>query len=76
MERVMVSRPFVGLCGMQVCACKDVTDVEILEVCNRENPAGTSNGWCEVIREEKQGEKATPVQCADHPDRLHFLVIC
>ena len=33
MERVVVSREFMGLFSMQVCAVKDATDEEILEVC-------------------------------------------
>ena len=72
MERVIVTNPFNGLCHMQVCAIADATDEEILEVCNRENPSGTSLGWCGVIRE---GDGA-PVQCQDFPDRTHFLVNC
>jgi len=40
MNRVTVSRCWVGFFGVQVCAVKDATDDEILEVCNRENPAG------------------------------------
>lgn len=81
MARVVVSNSFCGLIGMQVCAVKDATDEEILEVCNRENPSGTTNGWNLVIRElEKEGsfitERHLPIQCKDHPDRVHFLVMC
>jgi len=66
---------------MQVCAADDATDAEILAVCNRENPAGTQNGWSHVIREtddSKLGQEANkaPVACADHPGRTHFLVVC
>lgn len=57
---------------MQVCCEKDATDEEILDVCNRENPAGTRIGWGEVIRE---GQGA-PVVCKDDPGRLHILVSC
>lgn len=42
MNKVVVTRPFMGICGMQVCAHKDATDEEILAVCNGENPSGTS----------------------------------
>jgi hypothetical protein len=57
---------------MQVCATKDVTDEEILEVCNRKNPTGTSWGWTNVIRE---GDGA-PVQCEQVADRHHMLIVC
>lgn len=74
MERVTITRPFVGICHMQVCAESDVTDEEILAVCNRDNPSGTSNGWSQVHRrcDDKQG----PVTCASNKARTHFLVSC
>jgi hypothetical protein len=68
MNRVVILKPVVGLCYCQVCAVDDANDDEILEVCNRENPSGTSAGWCEVIHE--------PVRCIDDPDRVHLLVAC
>jgi hypothetical protein len=78
MERVVISRGAVGILGMQVCAVKDATDAEILEVCNTENPSGTSGGWSEVVREQPKTAalNQAPVQCDDFPDRLHFLVFC
>jgi hypothetical protein len=78
MDRVVVTCPFLGICHMQVCAERDATDEEILEVCNRENPAGTINGWSHVIRQEDEynDKKSLPVQCADDPSRMHFLVAC
>lgn len=76
MERVVVSIPFAGLCYMQVCAVADATDEEILEVANRENPAGTENGWMEVARENDENEQKRPVQCADDPNRTHFILTC
>jgi len=72
MAKVIVTRPMLGLCHMQVCAIKDVTDEEILEVSNRENPSGTTGGWSSVIRE---GD-GKPGQCSDYPNRMHFLVQC
>jgi hypothetical protein len=52
-----------------------------LSVCNSENPSGTSNGWSQVVRQAEEGslfqtEKSLPVQCADDPGRLHFMVLC
>lgn len=78
MERVVITRSMVSIFSMQVCAEKDATDEEILDVCNTENPAGTSNGWCRVIREaqDETEENAVPVACQNDPSRLHFLVVC
>jgi len=79
MNRVVITRDFVGVCHMQVCAIADATDEEILEVCNHNNPSGTSNGWSKVHR--KEGEKFLgvdigPVKCNDNPGRIHYLVAC
>ena len=85
MDRVVITKMMIGICGMSVCAVKDATDEEILQVCNLQNPSGTTNGWSEVIRhvEEKPedefqifGKNCAPVVCADDPERLHFLVSC
>ena len=81
MDRVVVTRPIVGICLMQVCAEADTTDEEILAVCNCENPSGTTNGWSKVIRVAVEGsmfetDKALPATCADDSSRLHFLVLC
>jgi hypothetical protein len=79
--RVIVSSPFVNIVTMQVCAMADASDEEILEVCNRENRSGTSNGWSEVLRVAEpesmfKDENKLPVTCSDNPDRKHFLVLC
>ncbi len=76
MNRVVVTRSWHGLCGMQVCAAADATDEEILEVCNRENPSGVSNGWAKVAREDFEQENTRPVPCGDDPERRHFIVVC
>lgn len=76
MERVITTKPVQGLCHMQVCAVADATDEEILSHCNRDNPSGTSNGWCSVVRDDKEHPQANPVVCSEHPDRRHFLVAC
>ena len=75
MDRVEVTRPFMGLLYMQVCAVADATDEEILEVCNRKNLCGTTNGWCSVLR-MPENEKQRPVPCADHAGRQHILIAC
>ena len=78
MERVIVTAPFVGICHMQVCAESDATDEEILAVCNRENPSGTTCGWGHVVRTIGDGdhENMKPLPCADEKGRTHFLVAC
>lgn len=80
MKRVIVTKPFHGICWMQVCAVDDATDEEILDVCNKENPAGTTNGWMTVIRNREDlvllDERSLPVPCQDEPGRTHFLVSC
>jgi hypothetical protein len=75
MERVIITKPMIGLVYSQVCAEADATDEEILEVCNAKNPSGTSNGWSKVARENDNG-RMRPVQCDDDPNRKHFIVIC
>lgn len=79
MDRVVVTAPILGLCHMQVCAVKDATDEEILTVCNKNNPSGTTNGWAVVIRSLSQAddcENLLPIQCEDFPDRQHLLIYC
>lgn len=85
MNRVVITRRMMPkewgiymLCFMGVCAEEDATDEEILEICNSENPCGTTNGWTRVIREavSEIEEKLTPVICADDPGRVHFIVAC
>ena len=81
MNKVIITRPVMGICGMQVCAESDVTDEEILAVCNRDNPSGTTNGWSSVIRKEMDGnifrdKDSIPVQCTDDSSRRHFIVLC
>jgi hypothetical protein len=73
-KRVVVTIPFHGLTAMQVCAVDDATDQEILDVCNKENKAGTTNGWVRVYRSE--GKPISPGPCAEIPGRTHFIVCC
>jgi len=76
MKRVQITRPMIGICYMQVCAVSDATDKEILEVANRENPSGTSNGWIIVAKEDNEDKNARPVVCEDDKNRKHFIIIC
>lgn len=79
-KRASVSRFWCGLTSCQVCAKKDATDKEILDAANSENTSGTTNGWVKVLRTKEDlgsiEETALPGQCLDHPDRMHFIVIC
>jgi len=80
MGRVEVTRIMVGICHMQVCTVEDATDEEILTVCNRDNPSGTSNGWSVVHRHEDPDDTVFhtpgPGPCEEHDGRLHILVSC
>ncbi len=80
MERVIVTRPMVSIVAMQVCVVMAATNEEILEVCNRENPSGTSLGWTVVIRTEADLDTLPlnylPIQCEDNSDRQHLIVVC
>ena len=77
MHRVIVANPVIGIAAMQVCACEDATDDEILAVCNYEHPAG----WSSVVREVIEGDmfrtqQTIPVRCHTYPDRWHIIVLC
>ncbi len=81
MERVVVTREMIGVCWMSICAVDDATDEEILEVCNRENPSGTTGGWGRVIREKTEfssleNENIRPVPCSQEQGRTHFIISC
>lgn len=81
MDRVIITRRFVNLCTMQVCAKSDVTDEEMLRVCNEQHPSGVEHGWSEVLRVATEANpfktfNKLPVPCADCPGRTHFFVLC
>jgi len=72
MDKVIITKPIVGICHMQVCTEEDITDQEILDVCNSQNPSGTTSGWQSVIR-HGEGEL---IDCDKFLGRKHFLVGC
>lgn len=84
MERVEITQPFVSLIMMQVCAVEDASDEEILAVANKENPCGTTLGWCEVVRTMQDApalideikKMQLPAPCDTHTGRIHYLVTC
>lgn len=74
MERVIVTRPIIGLVAMQVCAINEATDEEVLRVANKVNPSGTTMGWTRVVRETDVSD--SPVTCADDAGRVHLILYC
>jgi len=76
MDKVIITKRMQGLLHMQVCAESGATDEEILSVCNGQNPAGTSQGWCHVIRDDEEHPESNPVACKDEEGRTHFLINC
>lgn len=75
-ERVQVTRSIMGICTMQVCSVLDASDEEILAVCNERNPAGTTLGWCRVVRNDEEHPQCNPLPCSKDPSRVHLLVRC
>jgi hypothetical protein len=75
MEKIIITRPILGLCHMQVCAITTATDTEILQYCNKHNPSGTTNGWTTVIRDDPD-KNLNPVQCKEYEKRMHYLISC
>ncbi len=78
-DRVVITKPIMGVCYMQVCAVKDATDQEILDYCNTHNRSGTQNGWTRVIRtvEDDNGQtEFLPVVCNNDRNRQHLILVC
>ena len=78
MEKVIQTVAFVNIYTCQVCAEKDLTDEEVVQLLEESNPTGTSNGWSSIVREVTDvfDESCMPKPCADYPDRMHYLVTC
>jgi hypothetical protein len=77
MNKVVVTRAIVGICHMQVCADKAATTAEIEEIANRENPTGLVSGRWRVVREvDEHWGDMRPVQCAEDPGRMHYMLSC
>jgi len=72
MDDVVVTKPMIGICHMQACVKKGLGEDKILEEANKLNLCGTTQGWCRI---EREGNMA-PVQCVDHPDREHVIIVC
>jgi len=80
MERIEVMKPVLRYLWMTVCAVDDATDDEILEACEKLNPAGTTMGWAAVVRTTDgsfmHGGEQGPREVCDHPGRTHLVVVC
>jgi hypothetical protein len=77
MDKVIITRPIIGICWMQACVEDGVSDEEILSECNRLNPAGTQLGWSRIYQDDEEQEKTfRPVRCNDHSNRRHVILVC
>lgn len=78
MEKVIMTKCMVNIYTAQVCAEKELPDEEILSLINASDPSGTSNGWIHVVREVTDvfNENCMPKQCANYPNRMHYLITC
>lgn len=72
MDRIMITRRQLGHLHMQVCIDPDVTNDDILDVCNRQNPRDPTSAWQSVRR--YCGDTPMTKPCPAHPHRLHLLV--
>lgn len=66
-----------GFLDMQVCVPKDWTDEQVKEFADKENEAGTSNGW--FVR--RQGSERLSgcderVTCTKHTENVHIMLEC
>lgn len=77
-EDVVVTKPFIGLLYMQVCAYGEVPPQRVEDRANALNPSGTSTGWHIIVVDEPEedGPSKAPVRCADDPARVHYLLNC
>lgn len=65
----------LGALSMQVCVPKELTDEQVIEFAEDDNPSGTDKGW--IIR--KQGDeslmgKDERVVCEDDPEKVHIML--
>lgn len=61
----------VGICGMQVCAHKDLSKVEIQLLANSASPTGIRSKW-------KVSTKPIykPCECEAVPNHMHYILTC
>ena len=73
MSDAVVTR--MGALDMQVCVPEDFTDEQVKEFADRENPCGTTHGWC--IR--RGGDRLLAganerVKCAGRTGFVHVML--
>lgn len=66
-----------GIFDMQVCVPSEWSDEDATAFANRENPAGTTNGWS-IRRAGHEALAGAPerVACAQQPNRVHIMLEC
>lgn len=67
MEKNILTR--MGALNCQVCSSESIE--EALIWLQSTHPAGTEHNW-----QIDERECVKPVQCADYPDRKHYIFIC
>lgn len=67
----------VSIFDMQVCVPADWTDEQVEEFANRENLAGTTNGWkMRPADSPYQAGAPVRVQCSQNADNVHIMLEC
>jgi hypothetical protein len=67
--QIIQNRPL----GVQACAPAHLSDEEIAESVNRQNPTGIASRWS--VCDPGHGD-ARRVACADDPSRVHVVLSC
>ena len=58
----------------RVCVPKEYTDKEAEDFANLANPTGIQSDW--VMAPESEMKDPQRVQCGDHPENVHIVLIC
>ena len=67
----------MSLINLQVCVPKEFTDEQAEEAANQLHPTGISSKW--TMREaEDPTQMGAPlrVQCQQHPENVHIMMVC
>ncbi len=62
-----------SICGLAVCAPKDMKPEEVEAECNRESPTGIHSRWAVSKPADVQ---PNPIPCPDDETRQHFALEC
>ena len=64
-----------GILGMRLCVPDDWTDEQIIQFAEKENPAGTSNGWYIAEKGDTAFDGASArIKCEDRENYVHLVV--